>query len=199
MKKLFEDSKYWWGDDLKPRRGNGLYYWTNSNDQLHRDHDLPAVIYDDGIKKWYQNGKLDRLNGKYTILEADGTKVWMWNLPNNTQYWHREDGPTIQKKWCWQHKFLWKSFYNTADERIIGNMGKSIISKLVDKKTAYYIWKKESKNVTLPLKRKIIRRYYIIIMESFYLCQDIHKVFNGTTRYMAAIAAGGTIWLLLDS
>ena len=37
------------------------------NGKLHNINDLPAIIYDNGNKLWYQNGLLHRLNGPATI------------------------------------------------------------------------------------------------------------------------------------
>ena len=39
----------------------GAQYWFK-NGKLHRDNDLPAVIYADGTQYWYQNGKFHRDN-----------------------------------------------------------------------------------------------------------------------------------------
>jgi ribosomal protein L25 (general stress protein Ctc) len=36
---------------------NGAKYWYQ-NSLWHRDNDLPAVVYPNGLKHWYQNGKL---------------------------------------------------------------------------------------------------------------------------------------------
>ena len=49
--------------------------WYNKKGELHRDNDLPAVIYVDGSKHWYQNGKLHRLKGPAVIF-PDGSKEW---------------------------------------------------------------------------------------------------------------------------
>jgi hypothetical protein len=31
------------------------------NGLIHRDNDLPAIIFSDGVKQWYQNGKFIRI------------------------------------------------------------------------------------------------------------------------------------------
>ena len=41
-------------------------YWFQ-NGKLHRDNDLPAVVYANGDQIWYQNGKRHR--DKYHILD----------------------------------------------------------------------------------------------------------------------------------
>jgi len=38
--------------------GWGTKSWYNKDGKLHRDNDLPAVIYKDGIKYWFKNGNL---------------------------------------------------------------------------------------------------------------------------------------------
>ena len=35
---------------------NGTQKWFINN-ELHRENDLPAIIYSDGTKEWYLNGK----------------------------------------------------------------------------------------------------------------------------------------------
>ena len=47
-------------------------------------------IYSNGSKKWYQNGKLHRLDGP-AVEQFDGTKVWYQN-----GQLHRLDGPAVE-------------------------------------------------------------------------------------------------------
>ncbi len=35
---------------------NGTKQWYNKDGELHRDHDLPAIIFIDGTCWWYKNG-----------------------------------------------------------------------------------------------------------------------------------------------
>jgi len=44
--------------------------------QLHRDNDLPAIIYDDGEMRWCQNNQLHRDNDLPAVISADGSKLW---------------------------------------------------------------------------------------------------------------------------
>jgi len=67
----------------------GTKFWKNSKGEFHRDNDLPAVIYKNGSKYWYQNGKRHRLNGPAVIYE-NGSKYWY----QNGKY-HRENGPAV--------------------------------------------------------------------------------------------------------
>jgi hypothetical protein len=73
------------------------------NDKLHRDGDLPAVIWADGTQEWYKDGKLHRDGDKPAVIEADGTQEWYQNgkphrdgdkpaviLPDGTQYWYKD-------------------------------------------------------------------------------------------------------------
>jgi len=55
------------------------YVTFRKNGQLHRDNDLPAVIYYDGEKRWYQNDLRHRDNGQPAIIYASGTKFWYQN------------------------------------------------------------------------------------------------------------------------
>ena len=56
----------------------GTQFWYN-NDLLHRDNDLPAIIYKDGTQRWYNNNKLHRDNDLPAIINADGTQCWFIN------------------------------------------------------------------------------------------------------------------------
>jgi len=50
------------------------------NDLLHRDNDLPAVIYSDGTKCWYKKGNKHRDNDKPAVINRDsGSKYWYKN------------------------------------------------------------------------------------------------------------------------
>jgi hypothetical protein len=48
----------------------------NHNNQLHRDNDEPAIIYSDGTKYWYKDGKRHRDNDEPAYIGSDGTKCW---------------------------------------------------------------------------------------------------------------------------
>ena len=52
-------------------------YWRK-NGSCHRDRDLPAIIYNNGIRVWYINGLRHRKNGKPAIVEDNGSMSW-WN------------------------------------------------------------------------------------------------------------------------
>lgn len=69
---------------------------------LHRSNDLPAVVYKNGHKEYWENGLLHRENNLPAVLYADGSK----------EYWHRglchrDDGPAIDKI---NGQKIWKSF-----------------------------------------------------------------------------------------
>ena len=57
---------------------NGEKVWYQ-NDQIHRDNDLPAVIYVDGSQFWCQNGQLHRDNDLPAIIHIDGRQSWYKN------------------------------------------------------------------------------------------------------------------------
>jgi hypothetical protein len=54
-------------------RGSQRWYMEG---KLHRDGDLPAAIYDDGSHYWYKEGKLHRDGDLPAEIVADGTKYW---------------------------------------------------------------------------------------------------------------------------
>jgi predicted ATP-binding protein involved in virulence len=57
----------------------GTERWYNKDEKLHRDNDLPAVIYSDGSKFWYQNGERHRDNNLPAIINANGYQAWYKN------------------------------------------------------------------------------------------------------------------------
>jgi hypothetical protein len=83
----YRNGKYHSFDD-KPAKvtkyGRAWYQY----DELHRDNDLPALIYYDGSQEWYQHGKIIRYNGP-AIIERD-TILW-WSC----------DGTSLSEKEYW--------------------------------------------------------------------------------------------------
>ena len=65
------------------------YCWRNAAGQLHRDNNLPAVIWDCGTCLWYQKDKLHRDDGP-AVIRADGTQIWYKDGKK-----HRIDGPAV--------------------------------------------------------------------------------------------------------
>ena len=55
----------------------GIHRWYK-DDKLHRDDDLPAVIYPDGTMYWYQYDRDHRENGPADMY-ADGSIYWWLN------------------------------------------------------------------------------------------------------------------------
>ena len=53
----------------------GTEIWRNKDGKLHRDNNLPAMIFKDRNKLFYKNGELHRLNGP-AIEYIDGTKKY---------------------------------------------------------------------------------------------------------------------------
>jgi len=66
---------------------NGVKKWFK-NGKLHRD-DGPAMIDAYDVKKWYINGELHREDGPAVVF-PDGSKYWFIN-----DKLHRLDGPAI--------------------------------------------------------------------------------------------------------
>ena len=70
----------------------GDKFWVNFYGYLHQLDDEPAIIYGNGDKKWYVNGKLHRVNGKPAYICSDGSKEWRVNGVNITEQvlaWHK--------------------------------------------------------------------------------------------------------------
>ena len=96
----------------------GTRVWKNSKGQLHRDNGLPAVIYKNGDKYWYQNGKYHRDNGP-AIIYSNRAKFWYQN-----DRLHREDGPAvissggIKEWWLNGKKYSEEEFKDLMKNRI---------------------------------------------------------------------------------
>lgn len=89
---------------LKIKTKERISYY-NSDGKSHRDNDLPAVIWSDGMQAWYQNGKHHRDNGP-AIIRSDGTQEWCRNGKR-----HRDNGPAIiisngDKEWWVNGEFI---------------------------------------------------------------------------------------------
>jgi hypothetical protein len=63
-------------DVIDPPTFVGLYYkaWSNPDRQVHRDYDLPAVVWNDGKMEWWQHDSNFRDNDKPHT-------VWPTKLP----------------------------------------------------------------------------------------------------------------------
>ena len=70
---------------------------------IHRENDQPAIIFTDGTKMWYRNGKKHRDNDQPAVIELDGTKKWYNNgkkhrdndqpaviYSSGSQYWYHQ-------------------------------------------------------------------------------------------------------------
>lgn len=59
---------------------NGTIEYTNSKNELHNINDEPSVVWANGSKFWYKNGKLHRNKDKPAIIiEPDGYQAWYIN------------------------------------------------------------------------------------------------------------------------
>lgn len=78
-------------DDPKPYNftTDEGHYFSGVDGEMHSVNDEPAVIYKDGTKWWYRNGKIHRDNGP-AVVWWNGVEEW-WQ--NNER--HREDGPAL--------------------------------------------------------------------------------------------------------
>jgi hypothetical protein len=51
--------------------------WRNGEGVYHRENDLPAIIYEDGSKAWWTNGKIaKRPNDLPAVIQSNGIKKW---------------------------------------------------------------------------------------------------------------------------
>lgn len=56
--------------------GNLKAYIWYSNGKIHRDDDLPAIVFASGLQQWYKNGKLHRDNDKPAHIHPSGHIVY---------------------------------------------------------------------------------------------------------------------------
>ena len=57
---------------------NDTKIWL-TNGKLHRDNDLPAILWSDGTCSWYQNGETHRDNDKPAFINPWGDQHWYQN------------------------------------------------------------------------------------------------------------------------
>lgn len=111
-------------DNLKPTRidKDGTQYWE-VNGVIHRDGDLPAVVYSDGENAWYQNGLPHRENGP-AVTKPNGYEAWM-----KFGKLHRVDGPAVIGSKISKNKYKW--FIN--DIELSENEFKEFVTKKLNK------------------------------------------------------------------
>lgn len=74
----------WYQDDVIAREngkpchvsGNGTRMWFDSKGELHRDGDMPAIVFDDGSMSWRRHGKFHRDGNQPAHVMADGSQQW---------------------------------------------------------------------------------------------------------------------------
>ena len=59
--------------------------------RIHRDNDLPAIIYSNGTQEWYRNGRRHRNNDRPAVIYSNGTQEWF----QNGQLHRDNDQPTL--------------------------------------------------------------------------------------------------------
>jgi len=57
----------------------GTMIWHNEYGELHSNKDKPAIIFLNGNKLWYKNGKRHRDEDKPAVIFSDGRKRWYKN------------------------------------------------------------------------------------------------------------------------
>ena len=67
-------------------RLGGTQIWKNSERKYHRDGDLPAVIYPNGLCAWFQNGEF--IKSKYCTKEEakEYKKPYLQQKKFNTKF-----------------------------------------------------------------------------------------------------------------
>lgn len=60
---------------------NGTQQWSNEAGQLHREGDLPAVIYPDGSQEFWENDRLHRAGGLPAVILSNGCE-YHWENGN---------------------------------------------------------------------------------------------------------------------
>jgi hypothetical protein len=55
------------------------YEWLNLDQYCNRDYDRPAIIWGNGDRAWYKNGKLHRNNDNPAIIRNNGDREWYQN------------------------------------------------------------------------------------------------------------------------
>lgn len=94
----YEHLVRYWDDRLPPK-----YQWTLAhNGKLHRDHDLPAVDWGDGMSyEWWHDGQLHREDGKPAVVCSNGSRMWFvdgWRHRDNDLP-AIEWGPSGDREW----------------------------------------------------------------------------------------------------
>lgn len=109
-----EHAKYWpipselmarYRDGSHTKDYEGNLYWLK-DDQLHRDGDLPTVIWANGCLEWSQNGLRHRNGDRPAYIGVDGSVAW---FQNNLR--HRRLGPARiyrdgTPEWWWRGKHI---------------------------------------------------------------------------------------------
>ena len=63
---------------------------TISGDKINSVNDMPAVVYKNGTKMWYEDGKIHRDNDLPAIIYSNGDQEW-WRKGQR----HRDFGPAV--------------------------------------------------------------------------------------------------------
>lgn len=115
----------WYHNDLIHREYHPAVIWPDGSKQwykegkLHRDNDLPAIEWFIGTKEWYQNGLKHRTNGPAVEL-WNGCNMWYQHGKQ-----HREDGPavildTFEQWWLYGVQYTQEEFQHYLDKKALG-------------------------------------------------------------------------------
>jgi hypothetical protein len=65
------------GDHTTRILPGGKQIWLNSDNELDRGGDEPAVIHRDGTREWWRNGVPWRVGGRPMVIDCNGTQKWL--------------------------------------------------------------------------------------------------------------------------
>ena len=88
-----------------PFLGYGDQRWYNQEGELHREGDLPAVIYEDGSQFWLQNGKFHRDEDQPAVVTST-TQAWF-----KDNFRHRISGPAFLRSFLLEGEYLLEEEY----------------------------------------------------------------------------------------
>ena len=86
---------------------DGTMVWKNEDGEIHRENDMPAIIFINGDKYWCKNGLNHRDRDLPTKIFADDSRIWY----KNGQRHRNGDKPAIifasgTREWWKNGKFL---------------------------------------------------------------------------------------------
>ena len=107
----------YWENGQIVSRGNSpsiiapnVQIWYNDSNEIHRDGDLPAMLYTDGTKVYYQHGQIHRLGDLPAIETSANKEYWSRNLINR-----QDNKPSIIMMNGTEHFYRHSQFLKTQE------------------------------------------------------------------------------------